>query len=85
MPLISIEKDEVLAFHIAACVGDEKNTGTVNYSKLPYTNIGDISGALFILRIQYKCTQTQCEEVARDVNNVWIPQIIFSLIEQSVR
>ena len=33
MPLISIEKGEVLAFHIAACVGSEKNTGTVNYSK----------------------------------------------------
>ena len=85
MPLISIEKGDVLAFHIAACVGNEKNTGTVNYSKLHYTNVSDISGALFILRIQYFCTQTQCEEGGRDVNNVWIPQIMCFLIEQSVR
>ena len=27
----------------------------------------DISGALFILRIQYKYTQTQCGDGARDV------------------
>ena len=85
MPLISIEKDEVLAFHIAACVGNEKNTGMVNYSKLHYKNIVDISGALFIMRIQYLCTQIQCEEGARDVNNVWIHRIMCFLIEQSVR
>ena len=57
MPLISIEKGDVLAFHIAACVGNEKNTGMVNYSKLHNTNIVDISDALFKLRIQYKHTK----------------------------
>ena len=28
----------------------------------------DITGALFILRIQYKYTQTQCKEGADDIN-----------------
>ena len=36
------------------------------------SNIVDISGALFILRIQH--TQTQCDEGARDVNNIWVPE-----------
>ena len=27
----------------------------------------DISGALYTLRIQYLCTQTECEDGARDV------------------
>ena len=30
MPLISIEKGDVLAFHISACVNNEKNMGSVN-------------------------------------------------------
>ena len=34
-------------------------------------NIDAISGALFTMRIQYECTQTQCDEGARDGNDIW--------------
>ena len=40
-------------------------------------NIVDTSGALFILKIQYECAQIQCDEGARDVNNIWFPEITF--------
>ena len=33
-----------------------------------------VTSALFILRIHF--TQTLCEEGARDVNNIWVPEII---------
>ena len=36
----------------------------------------DISGALFLLRIQFKFTQTQCEEGTRDVNINWVTMVI---------
>ena len=39
------------------------------------SNIVAISGSLFILKIQY--CQTQCEGGARDVNNIWVPEILF--------
>ena len=39
------------------------------------SNSADISGALFIFKIQYEFTQTQCEEGARDVNNIWVPVV----------
>ena len=39
-------------------------------SSLLHSHIVDIFGALFILRIQYESIQTQCEEGARDVNNI---------------
>ena len=35
-------------------------------------NIADISGSLYILRIQCEFTQTQCEEGARDVSNIGV-------------
>ena len=41
------------------------------YGPYGMANIVDISGALFMLRIQYEYTQTQWEEGARDVNNIW--------------
>ena len=41
------------------------------------SNIVDISGALFILRIQYGLTQIQCEEGTRDFNNIWVPVVSF--------
>ena len=34
-------------------------------------NIDAISGAPYTLRIQYECTQTQCDEGARDDINIW--------------
>ena len=34
-------------------------------------NIDAISGALFILRIQYEYAQTQCDEGARDDIDIW--------------
>ena len=34
------------------------------------STIVDLSGALFIWRIHYEYTRTQCEEGARDVNNI---------------
>ena len=40
---------------------------TLNHSNL---NIVDGSGALFTLRIHYE--YTQCEEGARDVNDIWV-------------
>ena len=40
------------------------------------SNIVDISGALFILRIQDEYTLTQCEEGARDVNYIQVPVVI---------
>ena len=30
------------------------------------------------MRIQYEYTQTQCDEDARDVNNISVPEITFS-------
>ena len=47
-------------------------------SNLWHSNIVDISGALFILRTQFQYTQNQFEEGARDVNNILVPEIIFS-------
>ena len=40
-------------------------------------NIFAISGALFTLAIQYEFIQTQFEEGARDVNNIWVTVVIF--------
>ena len=45
------------------------------YNQFNPNNV-DISGALFILRIQYKFTQTQYEEGARDVNVIWVTVVI---------
>ena len=39
-------------------------------------NIDAISGALFILRIQYEYAQTQCDEGARDDIDIWYMGII---------
>ena len=39
------------------------------------SNIVDNSGAFFKLKIQYEYTQTQCEEGARDDNNIWVPVV----------
>ena len=39
------------------------------------SNIVDITDALFILRIQFEYTQTQCDEGARDVKNIWVPVV----------
>ena len=36
----------------------------------------DISDALFVLRLQSEKTQIQCEDGARDVNNIWVIAII---------
>ena len=47
--------------------------------KITCTNIVDISCAIFILRIQYEYTQTQFEVGARDVNNIWVAEIIRPL------
>ena len=44
--------------------------------KITCTNIVDISCALCILRIQYESTQTQFEVGDRDVNNIWVSEII---------
>ena len=39
-------------------------------------NIAVISGALFTLQIQYE--YTQCDEGARDVNNIWVTAVTFT-------
>ena len=44
-------------------------------------NIDAISGALFTLRIQYEYTQTQCNEGAKDVNNILYMKIISNHID----
>ena len=41
------------------------------------SSIVDISGALYIFRIQYEFTQSQCEGGARDVNNIWVLVVII--------
>ena len=46
-------------------------------SNLWHSNIVDISGALFMLRIQYEYTQIKFDEGARDVNNIWFPEITY--------
>ena len=40
-----------------------------------------ISGALFTLRIQYEYTHTQCDEGARDGNDIWYIGIISVVTE----
>ena len=42
-------------------------------------NIVDLSGALFTLQIQYmfEHTQSQCEEGAKEVNDIWHAMITW--------
>ena len=39
-------------------------------------NIAVISGALFTFQIQYE--YAQCDEGARDVNNIWVTAVTFT-------
>ena len=49
------------------------------------SNIADISGALFILRHQYEYSRTRCEVGARDVNNIWVAEVISFQTQAFVR
>ena len=48
------------------------------------TNVVDISGALFTIKIQNEYTQTQCDEGAKDVNNIWYIGIKPAAISEHV-
>ena len=46
----------------------------ITYNSLD-SNIVDISGALFILRILFEYTQTRCGQGARHNSNIWVPVV----------
>ena len=54
------------------------------YSNPHITNIDAISGALFIMIIQYEYTQPQGDEDARDGIDIWYMGIIVTKVYSSV-